>query len=70
MYVAEIRITVLDKKENKPVAVELPINIDGIQTKQTVTRIVINRLLKSDGEQASIPIQTFLPFSTHDPSKY
>jgi hypothetical protein len=46
----------LDKKENKPVAVELPINIDGIQTKQTVTRIVINRLLKSDGEQASIPI--------------
>ena len=55
IYVSEIRITLLDQ-DNKPIARKLPYNIDGIEKVEDVSRIVINRLVKQDGEQASIPI--------------
>jgi len=45
----------------------VPLVIDGEEIKHIpIKKIVINRLLKSDGEQASIPVQTFLPFTKDD----
>lgn len=47
--------------------IKVPLVIDGEQIKNiSIKKIVINRLLKIDGEQASVPIQTFLPFSKDD----
>ena len=81
IYVSEVVITVLgtvkeDAKTKKREftatpsffeGIKLPLAIDGEQIKNTpIKKIVINRLLKSDGEQASVPIQTFLPFSKDD----
>ena len=46
---------------------KIPMCIDGKKMKKNVKKIVISRLLKSDGvTQASIPIQTFLPFRPDD----
>jgi len=81
IYVSEVVITVLgtvkeDLKTKKREfthpnsfyeGINLPLVIDGEQIKNIpIKKIVINRLLKSDGEQASVPIQTFLPFSKDD----
>lgn len=45
----------------------VPLVIDGEEIKHIpIKKIIINRLLKSDGEQASIPVQTFLPFTKDD----
>jgi len=45
----------------------VPLVIDGEEIKHIpIKKIVINRLLKGDGEQASIPVQTFLPFTKDD----
>lgn len=81
IYVSEVVITVLgtvneDLKTKRrdftapPTlyeGIKLPLVIDGEHVKNIpIKRIVINRLLKSDGEQASVPIQTFLPFTKDD----
>ncbi len=69
MYVSEVRITVLDQ-EDKVSCQDLPIVVDGHKIIKKVSRVVINRLYKQDGEQANIPIQTFLPLKTYEPNKY
>ena len=53
--------------ESATAGIPIPLLIDGkqIENKQ-VKRILINRLIKNDGEQATIPIQTFLPFNKKD----
>ena len=71
IYVSEVIITVLGtviedpktkKREFTPTSsvytgLELPLVIDGLPIRSgPFKRLVINRLLKSDGEQASVPI--------------
>jgi len=41
--------------------------LDGKKIIRTVKKLKIKRCVKDDGRQASIPIQTFLPFSSVDP---
>ena len=74
MYVSEIVITVLGythlnikTKERKEFlqpseSSMITLMIDGNVRKVRCKQLVINSLMKNDGEHASIPIQTFLPF--------
>mgnify|MGYP007058519192 CR=1 FL=1 len=40
----------------------VPIHIDGKKIIRKIKKMHISRLIKLDGNQASMPIQTFLPF--------
>lgn len=54
------------KASSKHATSSLP--ADGAPSTKTnvIKRIVINRLVKNDGEQAVVPVQTFLPLSRED----
>ncbi len=45
----------------------IPVIIDGKKIMTRVKKMKIKRCMKDDGKHASIPIQTFLPFSSEDP---
>jgi len=57
----------INQKPQTIEGIKIPFCIDGkIFNDVKIKRIRVNRLLKSDGEQATIPIQTYLPFSQGD----
>lgn len=45
----------------------IPIFIDGKKIVRRIKKMRVKRLMKLDGTQASIPIQTFLPFTSDEP---
>ena len=45
----------------------IPIFIDGKKIVRRIKKMRVKRLMKLDGTQASLPIQTFLPFTSDEP---